>query len=276
MNVLSLFDGISCGQQALKELGVPIENYYASEIDKHAIAITQYQYPNTIQLGDVTKWREWGIDWACIDLVQGGSPCQGFSFAGKQLNFNDPRSALFFVFADILEHTKKHNPNVKFLLENVRMKKEYQDVISQTLRVQPVMINSALVSAQNRVRLYWTNIGAIEQPEDRGILLRDVIEREPKIEIRDKSYCIDATYYKGTNWEQYKKKRRRQLVGNEMQWRKLTPLECERLQTLKDYYTAIGNYNGVEKQVSNTQRYRALGNGWTVEVIKHIYRGIIT
>ena len=174
MKVLSLFDGISCGQQALKELGIPVEKYYASEIEKHPIAITRYHFPDTVQLGDITKWREWDIDWASIDLVQGGSPCQGFSFAGKQLNFEDPRSKLFFEFVDILNHVKTHNPNVKFLLENVRMKKEYQDVISEQLGVQPVMINS--VSAQNRVRLYWTHVGEIEQPEDRGILLRDVLE----------------------------------------------------------------------------------------------------
>lgn len=172
MNVLSLFDGISCGQVALERAGISVGKYYASEVDKYAISITQKNYPDTIQFGDVTKWREWDIDWSTIDLIQGGSPCQGFSFAGKQLNFDDPRSKLFFVFADILDHARKHNPDVRFLLENVRMKQEYQDVISERLGVKPVMINSALVSAQNRVRLYWTNIGEIEQPEDRGYCSR--------------------------------------------------------------------------------------------------------
>ena len=126
MKVLSLFDGISCGMVALERAGIPVDAYYASEIDKNAITISQKNYPNIIRLGDVTKWREWDIPWAEIDLLIGGSPCQGFSFAGKQLNFNDPRSKLFFEFVDILNHIKTHNPNVKFLLENVGMKKEYQ------------------------------------------------------------------------------------------------------------------------------------------------------
>lgn len=132
MNVLSLFDGMSCGQIALNQLGIKVDEYYASEIDKWAIQVTQKNYPDTIQLGDITKWREWDIDWASIDLVYGGSPCQGFSFAGKQLAFDDPRSRLFFEFVDIVNHIKSLNPDVKFLLENVRMKKEYLDVIQIT------------------------------------------------------------------------------------------------------------------------------------------------
>lgn len=128
MNIL-----ISCGQVALERAGIEVGAYYASEIDKYAIQITQKNYPNTVQLGDVNNWKNWNIDWASIDLLIGGSPCQGFSFAGKQLNFDDPRSKLFFVYADILNHIKKHNPNIKFLLENVKMKKEYQDVITETL-----------------------------------------------------------------------------------------------------------------------------------------------
>lgn len=148
MKVLSLFDGISCGMVALERAGIPVESYYASEIDKNAIAISQKNYPNIIRFGDVTKWREWDIPWAEINLLIGGSPCQGFSFAGKQLNFNDPRSKLFFEFVDILNHIKKHNPNVKFLLENVKMKKEYQDVITEKLSVEPLPINSKCLSAQ--------------------------------------------------------------------------------------------------------------------------------
>ena len=175
MKVLSLFDGISCGQQALKELNISLDKYYSSEVNKYAIAITQYNFPDTIQLGDINNWRKWDIDWSSIDLVMGGSPCQGFSFAGKQLNFEDPRSKLFFVYVNILNHIKKQNTNVKFLLENVRMKKEYQDIISKYLGVNPVIINSALVSAQNRVRLYWANWD-IEQPEDKGVLLKDILE----------------------------------------------------------------------------------------------------
>lgn len=133
MNVLSLFDGMSCGQIALNRIGITPAKYYAAELDKYAITVTQANYPNTIQLGDVTKWREWDIDWSSIDLLIGGSPCQGFSFAGKQLAFDDPRSKLFFVYVDILNHIKSVNPNVKFLLENVKMKKEFLDVITESL-----------------------------------------------------------------------------------------------------------------------------------------------
>ena len=188
MNVLSLFDGMSCGQIALRELGVEPEVYYASEIDKYAIRQTQYNFPATVQLGDVERWREWEIDWAGIDLVLAGSPCQGFSFAGKQLAFDDPRSRLFFVFVDILNHVRRHNPEVRFLLENVNMKREYLRVISEHVGVSPVRINSALVSAQNRNRWYWTDIKTwrdglsgelyadIPQPIDRGIVLGDILE----------------------------------------------------------------------------------------------------
>ena len=311
-NILSLFDGMSCGRLALDRANIKYGNYYAAEIDKYAVKVSTANYPDTIQLGDVTKWREWGIDWGSIDLLLGGSPCQGFSFAGKQLAFDDPRSALFFVYVDILNHIKSVNPNVKFLLENVRMKKEHLAVISDHVGVEPVMINSALVSAQNRVRFYWANWD-IEQPQDKGILLKHIID-DAQTE-RDKSHCLDANYYKGSSWEQYKTKHRRQqvLCGamrgryivdgkradtkvdsmagkteqrieirddektnclttvqkdnlvmlDKTQYRKLTPLECERLQTVPDNYT---------NHVSNTQRYKMLGNGWTVEVISHIFK----
>nr|DAR45068.1 MAG TPA: Cytosine specific methyltransferase [Caudoviricetes sp.] len=186
MNVLSLFDGMSCGQIALKESGINVDKYFASEIDKYAISQTQTNFPDTIQLGDVTKIS--ARDLPVIDLLIGGSPCQGFSFAGKQLNFDDPRSVLFFEYVRILKEIREKNPNVKFLLENVRMKKECERVISEILGVQPVVINSALVSAQNRVRLYWSNIRTqkeglfgelytdIPQPEDRNIFLKDILE----------------------------------------------------------------------------------------------------
>ena len=170
MKVLSLFDGISCGMVALERAGIPIEKYYASEIDKNAIAISQKNYPNIIRLGDVTKWREWDVPWEEIDLLIGGSPCQGFSFAGKQLNFNDPRSKLFFEFVDILNHIKKHNSNVKFLLENVGMKKEYEEVITKALGHVPVKIKSRKVSAQDRKRLYWANF-YFTSPKDKNIKL---------------------------------------------------------------------------------------------------------
>lgn len=322
MNVLSLFDGMSCGQIALERAGINVNKYYAAELDKYAITVTQANYPDTIQLGDVTKWREWSIDWSNIELLIGGSPCQGFSFSGKQLAFDDPRSKLFFVYVDILNHIRKHNPSVKFLLENVKMKKEYLDVISEQLGVQPVFINSALVSAQNRQRYYWAN-WEFGQPEDKGVVLADILE--DGVVDRDKSYCIDANYHKGGNPEQYFNKSRRQLVfnvwdnrrvkevreddrgfgpnrgdykktgiseigritkldgktdavttshapkalhaidGENIYYRKLTPTECERLQTVPCGYTA---------HVSNTQRYKLLGNGWTVDVIAHIFKGI--
>jgi len=363
INVLSLFDGMSCGQLALDRLGIKVDMYLAAEIDKYAMSIAKKNYPNTVHLGDVTKLR--GVDLPKIDLLIGGSPCQGFSFAGKQLNFDDPRSALFFEFVRLLKET---NPKY-FLLENVRMKQEFQDVISDYLGVKPIMINSALLSAQNRVRLYWTNIPGVAQPEDKGFILKDILE--DGVVDRSKSYCIDANYAKGGNLKQYFEKSRRQLVferpcelkefnkdstchhvatatdikGNESikrvyadsgksptvttmggghrepkvlcgawrgryikdgkrqdhkgsvagkteqrleirqdgktntlttvqkdnvvvvppTYRKLTPLECERLQTVPDDYT---------EGVSNTQRYKMLGNGWTVDVIKHIFKGM--
>ena len=174
---------MSCGQIALDQLGIPVEKYYASEIDKYAIQVTQANYPNTIQVGDVTKLDP--KDFADVDLIMGGSPCQGFSFAGKQLAFDDPRSALFFEFIRLLKAIKPKY----FLLENVRMKKEFLDIISQEVSkcypeiafgIEPILINSALVSAQSRQRYYWTNIPNIQQPEDRGIVLRDILETEPE------------------------------------------------------------------------------------------------
>ena len=177
MKVLSLFDGISCGMVALERAGIPVDAYYASEIDKNAIAISQKNYPDIIRLGDVTKWREWDIPWAEIDLLIGGSPCQGFSFAGKQLNFNDPRSKLFFEFVDILNHIKSVNPDVKFLLENVKMKKEYQDVITEKLSVEPLPINSKCLSAQQRNRLYWFNWVSKEPVENSDTVLKDILQQ---------------------------------------------------------------------------------------------------
>lgn len=200
MTYLSLFNGMSCGYIAASELGLPITKYYSSEIDKHAIRAAQAIHPDTIQLGDITKWQEWDIDWRTVDIVLAGSPCQGFSFAGKQLAFYDPRSKLFFVFVDILRHIQALNPKVLFLLENVRMKAEHENVISRVLNIAPIMINSALMSAQNRVRLYWTNIHTapvglfgdmqchIPQPADRGILLRDILETN----VPEKYYLSDA------------------------------------------------------------------------------------
>mgnify|MGYP004449422237 CR=1 FL=1 len=302
--VLSTFDGMSCVRIALEQLGIPIKQYFASEIDKYPIQITQKNYPDTIQLGDVTK--VFAKDLPPIDILVGGSPCQGFSFAGDQLAFDDPRSALFFEFVRLIKECKPKY----FLLENVRMKKEFLDVITEQLGVEPIFINSSLVSAQNRQRYYWTNIPNVQQPEDRGIVLKDILEDSDWFTDRDKSHCLDANYFKGGNLKSYFEKHRRQLVFNkpiqvgtadikgfdiikrvyspegksptlttmqgghrqpkvaedETRWRKLTPLECERLQTVPDNYT---------EGVSNTQRYKMLGNGMTVEVIKHIFRSIL-
>jgi len=374
MNVLSLFDGMSCTQIALQKLGITPTKYFASEIDQYAMKVTQTNFPDTIQLGDVTKVN--ADDLPEIDLLIGGSPCQGFSFAGKRLNFDDPRSKLFFEYVRLLKALKPKY----FLLENVRMKQESQDVISEQLGVQPIVLNSNLVSAQNRHRLYWTNIPVDGLPEDRGIKLRDILEHG--YTDREKSHCVDANYFKGGNLKSYFLKNRRQLVfgfadddkttsglilageadvkghgynrrvyhpdgkapslaaasggnlepkvlwpasivgrrinddgvrkdydkdvpitqclevhevdkarclstvekdtlvsdlpegrypdaySNDMRlaWRKLTPLECERLQTVPDGYT---------DHVSNTQRYRMLGNGFTVDSIAWLLKGMV-
>ena len=337
ITVLSLFDGISCGRVALKRAGIPVSKYYASEIDKSAITITMKNYPDTIQLGDVTKWREWDIDWASIDLLIGGSPCQGFSYAGKQLNLDDTRSKLFFEYVDILNHLKKHNLNIKFLLENVKMKKEFESVITSYLGVEPVEINSNLLSAQNRRRLYWTNWD-FKVPEDKGILLEDIVHEykdnmsqedlkdyivpfSSTLKILDKEVERGKIGYFGKDSQanrvysihgkavtlcgsagggaakmgQYlfgcltpnriEKRQNGQRFndGNKFYTltaqdrhgvlidgyiRKLTPVECERLQNLEDNYTNVPN-------VSETQRYKALGNGWTVDVIAHILNTVV-
>lgn len=424
-NVLSLFDGCSGGQQALDRIGKKVDNYYASEIDKYAMQVTMANYPNTIQLGSVTE-----VDVSRlkpIHLLCGGSPCQSFSFAGKRKgmstkdnieiltlehylelksqNFEfEGQSYLFWEYIRILTDIRKYNPDVKFLLENVMMGEKWQKILTRAIGINPIEINSALVSAQNRRRLYWTNLGAeqdglfgdlkcmIPQPKDRGILLKDILEPEvdEKYYLSDKmlnglldknpekSFCIDASYAKGTDVNTYLEKHRRQIVVhntmprssktgkggtdplsrndgktycldtgqtnaiqivamrgrnpentsdrtkgcetkqmlearedgktncittvqkdnlvysyrqdtpikedsdkyqtlrhnqggktrgvglelNTSRIRRLTPLECERLQTMKDNYTA---------HVSDSQRYKMIGNGWTTEVIAHIF-----
>ena len=299
MNVLSLFDGMGGAQLALRKAGVKVDNYYASEIDKYAVKVTKHNFPNTHHLGSVVDVK--GSDLPQIDLLIGGSPCQGFSFAGKQLNFDDPRSKLFFEYVRLLKELKPKY----FLLENVKMKQESMDVITEALGVEPIFINSSLVSAQNRQRLYWTNI-PFEMPTDKGILLKDILE--DGFTDREKSYCLDANYFRGGNLKWYFEKHRRQLVfsddglchvgdadiktfdmnkrvyhsagkapalttmgGEPMAWRKLTVTECERLQTVPEGYTAMGSDG---KKISNTQRYKMLGNGFTVDVIASILSGI--
>ena len=259
MNVLSLFDGMSCGRIALDKAGIKVDKYYASEIDKYAIQVAKANYPDTIHLGDVRDISAASL--GSIDLLIGGSACQGFSFAGKRLNFDDPRSQLFFEYVRLLKELKP----TYFLLENVRMSKECELIITEMLGVEPVAINSNLVSAHNRHRLYWTNI-PFDVPADKGIMLKDILE--DGIVDRDKSHCIDANYFKGGNLKSYFEKHRRQLVFTDhtyTEYRKLTPLECERLQTVPEGYT---------NHVSNTQRYRMLGNGWTVDVVSRIFKSI--
>lgn len=304
MNVLSLFDGVSCGQVALERAGIKVDTYYASEIESNPIKVTMKNYPDTIQLGDVTKWKEWDIDWRSIDLLLGGSPCQGFSFAGKQLNFEDPRSKLFFEYADILNHIKECNPDVKFLLENVKMKQEYQDVITEYLGVEPILIDSALVPAQNRKRLYWTNIPNIQQPSDKNINLEDVLEdvawigpgairgrRLSKativgrrlnsnghrqdynkdvpitqcLEVRktntNKSNCL-TTVDKDNVLTPLGIGRHPNAFKNRLPFRYYTVKEYCRLQTLPDNYV---------DGISDNKAKKCIGNGWTVDVIAHIF-----
>lgn len=314
MNVVSLFDGISCGRIALERAGFKIKKYFASEIDKPAIKVSSLHYPDNVQMGDITKIRfrdGWFITpnkafyMGKVDVLMGGSPCQGFSFAGKQLNFEDPRSKLFFEFIRLLNEVKLYNPNVKFLLENVMMKKDYQDVISKHLFVNPININSSLVSAQNRVRLYWTNIMGVVQPEDRGILLKDILENidqlgpgairgirlenkgtilgrrigndgkrhdydktipvkqclEVRATNRDKSNCL-TTVDKDNVLTSMPIGRHIGAFENKFPFRYYTKLEKCRLQTMPECYL---------DSVSESAATKMTGNGWTVDVIAHIF-----
>jgi len=269
-NVLSLFDGMSCGQLALDTLGIKVNNYFASEIDSYAMQIAKKNYPNSKHIGSVLDVR--GSDLPRIDLLIGGSPCQSFSNAGDGSGL-DGKSKLFWEFVRVLKETKP----TYFLLENVKMKKEWEKIITDTLGVEPISINSRLLTAQNRPRLYWTNIPNVIQPIDRGIVLKDILvdQVDEKFYLSDKaidymsrlrngkprweyhtnpldgkSACLTANMYKGVPYGVIKELKRR-----------LTPVECERLQTVPDNYT---------EGVSNTQRYKMLGNGWTIDVIAHI------
>ena len=287
MNVLSLFDGMSCGQIALRRAGIKVNKYYASEIDKYAIEIAKKNFPETIHLGNVLEVQGSKLD--NIDLLIGGSPCQGFSLAGKQLNFNDPRSKLFFEFVRLL---KECNPKY-FLLENVKMKKEYQDIISEYLGVEPILINSSLISAQSRTRYYWTNIPNIRKPNDLNLCVKDFLLKnvEDKYLMSEKAVKLIRKALLKRNhptnefniissWQSHytisSKKCPSVTAAMGMggghvpmitlvPYRKLTPVEIERLQTVPDNYT---------EGVSNSQRYKMLGNGWTVDVIAHILRYI--
>ena len=297
MNVLSLFDGMSCGQIALNRAGIKYDNYFASEIDKFAIQVTQYNYPNTIQLGSITELKSESLP--KIDLLFGGSPCQSFSNAGNGKGF-DGKSGLFWEYIRLLKET---NPTY-FLLENVVMKKEYEDVITYHLGVNPIIINSSLVSAQNRVRLYWTNIPNVKEPEDKNIKLTDILEdvemkhsaaiRGRKLhkatiigrrldergkrqdfnkeipttqclEVRatnpDKSNCL-TTIQKDNVLTSLPYGRYVDAFKKDYPFRYFTIKECCRLQTVSDDYFKVS---------SDTQIRKMLGNGWTVDVIAHIF-----
>ena len=279
MDTLSLFDGISCGQLAKQRIGMD-GKYYASEINPDAIKVTQHNFPNTIQIGDVKKVN--GKDYKGIDMLIGGSPCQGFSTSGKQLNFEDPRSKLFFEYVRILEEC---NPRY-FLLENVVMKQEYQDVITNHLGVKPILIDSALVSAQSRKRLYWTNIPNVVQPEDKGIELKDIIktERKPinlvpfvieKLELIEKKYGYIPHIFNPYNLSEILDKSPCLTAQGDSQTKSSSVIlrykdgysmldadEWELLQTIPLGYTSILRRDGKRKNV--------LGNAWTVDVIAHI------
>ena len=370
-NALSLFNGISALHLALDRAGIEINTCYYAEIDKYANKITEHHYPDDVALGDVTKWREWDIDWASIDLVGAGFPCQAWSVAGKQLGDKDERGMLFWTTLEIIAHVLKHNPKAKFLMENVKMKKDFEQYITHHTEqalgcVEKTLINSALVSAQNRQRYYWTNF-EVTQPDDKGVLLKDILEngdfadREKSLTITtriagatakryleksmhqmaikvcnvnpsgrgmngnvydvnsDKSPCLTTNKGEGIKItgatirpasivgrrlnergvrDDYNKdvaitqclqvKHKNDKTGClttvdkdnvlsieppgrypdiynrcDISYRKLTPIECERLQTFPNNWTDC---------VSNTQRYKALGNAWTVDVIAHIFK----
>ena len=279
INVLSLFDGISCGHIALDKAEIPINKYYASEIDKYAIKVTNKNYPETINLGDVTTVSG-ELFTEKIDLLIGGSPCQGFSQAGKMKNFDDPRSKLFWEYVRILQEVKPKY----FLLENVVMKQEWQDIISEALGVKPIMIDSSLTSAATRKRLYWTNIPGVGQPEDLGITFGDIRERdvqEGSIYYTDKGLDWIRRHEKRTGKtlriigdsdkmqmleaSMYKKYSSQRFFGIEDTHglRYITVTECERCMNVPDGYTDC---------CSNTQRYKQLGNGWEVNTITHMFR----
>jgi len=303
MRVLSLFDGMSCGRVALSRANIKVKKYYSSEIYKYPISIADKNYPcdAKYRLGDVTKLKKKELKKLKIDLLIGGSPCQGFSMAGK-LNGSstitkievtslkqylklkkkgvifEGQSYLFWEFIRVLKICKPKY----FLLENVRITKKWLPMFNDTLEVEPIFINSNLVSAQNRPRYYWTNIKMRRTPKDKGILLKDILEPiefsndvpnyltqefdgvsrlDKGIMGRDlnkKQPCLSAG---STHANKYV------VLGSSdnLVYRKLEPIECERLQTLPDNYT---------KGVSNTQRYKMIGNGWTVDVVAHIFKGL--
>lgn len=301
MNIFSACDGLSGGQITIHKLGIPYENYFASEIHKPAIKVTQSNFPNTTQVGCIKKVQVANLP--KIDFLIGGTPCQGFSFHGKQLNFEDPRSKLFFEFLRILEKTKAPH----FFLENVRMEKKAQDVISKYLGVEPITVNSSLVSAQNRVRLYWTNLEGFEMPKDKNIFLQDILEDTDKnnpaairgrqlnkahilgrrlgpdgkrkdndkkipytqcLEVlkknSNKSNCL-TTVAKDNVLTNLPHGRHPQPYKKNLPFRYYTTKEYCRLQTIpEDYFDNV--------DVSENQIRKMVGNGWTIDVITEFFK----
>ena len=310
MNVLSLFNGMSFCSMALESLGVNVNKMYSSEIDKYANQATQAMFPDTIQLGDVTQWREWNIDWSSIDLVTGGFPCQTWSMAGKQLGDKDERGMLFWTMLDIMKHVRYHNPKADFLIENVKMKKEFEQYITTHTEnalgnVYKILINSALLSAQNRNRYYWTSF-AVEQPEDKGIRLKDILEDLPDcpvgVAVRNKYKCVrsggrsspfgdkhewDSPFQRVTKKGSLKAGIEKaacltggahsggnhsdmDIIHSPLSTRRYSVRECFRLQAAPEYHIDTL----LNASISNTQLYKMCGNGWTMEVIKHIFKAL--
>ena len=281
MNVVSLFNGMNTGRQALENVGIKVDKYYSSEIKPYAIKLTQHHFPDTIQVGDVTKWREWDIDWQSIDLILSGSPCQDLSAAGKRAGINGKKSSLFFVFVEILEHIKSLNPKVLFLQENVGSASKLDvGIMSRALGVYPVRINSSLVTAQLRDRYYWSNIRTketmfdlvtdIPQPKDKGIKLQDKLtngftkREKSKTLLERRSFCYTDEF--SDNAQRFLKTREKFGVivinlDNGL-LRTVNQIEMERLQGFPDGYTSI---------LSKAHAGSLLGDGWTLPIIEHIF-----
>ena len=288
VNVLSLFDGMSTGHTALDNVGIKVNKYYSSEIKPYAIKLTQHHYPDTIQLGDVTKWEDWNIDWQSIGMILSGSPCQDLSAAGQHTErkgLEGNRSNLFYVFVKILNHIKELNPNVLFLQENVgSAPKKDVGIMSRALGVYPVKINSKLVTAQLRDRYYWTNIKTnkdllgdlfvdIPQPANQGIILKDILTSGSS--DRDKHCCLMERYIQANtfvnddykSWERYIKKRNDKtgmvtIINDKSCFRLVNKIEMCRLQGFPDDWCDILSYR---------EAGSLLGDGWTLPIIEHIF-----
>ena len=281
MNVVSLFNGMNTGRQALENVGIKVNKYYSSEIKPYAIELTQHHFPDTIQVGDVTKWKEWNIDWKSIDLILSGSPCQDLSAAGKRAGINGSKSSLFFVFIEILEHIKILNPNVLFLQENVGSASKLDvGIMSRALGVYPVRINSKLVTAQLRDRYYWSNIKTketmfdivtdIPQPKDRGIMFKDIITSGFVDKI--KALCMLQSICSAESLEKNQKSLLNRMKGRFIdgvfennKYRTLNKIEMCRLQGFPDNYCDI---------LTTAKAGSLLGDGWTLPIIEHIFNFI--